>query len=215
MYERMAQLQEPRRCQGAILFADLQGSTRLSRTLPTGTYFSLIRQLATQADTAIASNDGVVGKHAGDGVSGFFLVSEGDASHVAASAIVAARTIQQQATVALKEIVEGADLDPAGFGMNVGLHWGASIFMGQLVPGGRLDVTALGDSVNECARIQEAADGGTLLVSTQLVEHLSEADAARLGIDLDRTVYRSISDLDGVSDKVAQDAGLIPVTKLG
>ena len=214
MYERMAKLQEPRRCQGAILFADLQGSTRLSRTLPTSTYFSLIRALATQADRAIASNNGVVGKHAGDGVSGFFLISEDDASHVAASAIAAARTIREEATATLMDVVEGASLDAADFGMNIGLHWGASIFMGQLVPGGRLDVTALGDSVNECARIQEAAGGGTLLASKGLVEHLSEGDAARLGVDLGKVVYRPISEVEGVSDKAARDAGLIPVTKL-
>lgn len=215
MFERMADLQEPRRCQGAVLFADLEGSSRLSRLLPTGTYFSLVRSLATQADMAIAANDGVVGRHAGDGVSGYFLVSEGvDASGVAAAAITTARTIQAAAEGAIAEVVRELDIDASDFRMNVGVHWGASIFMGQLVPGGRLDITALGDSVNECARIEEAATGGALLASKQLVEQLSMADALSVGVDPDQLVYRTVADLAPDSAKAVRDAGLIAVTRL-
>ena len=215
MFERMANLQEPRRCQGAVLFADLEGSTRLSRLLPTSAYFSMIRSLATHADAAIADNDGVVGRHAGDGVSAFFLVSDGaNASNIAASAITTARRIQTAATEAIAEAVRDMDVDPGDYKMNVGVHWGASIFMGQLVPGGRLDVSALGDSVNECARIEEAARGGALLASKQLVEQLTDPDARQIGVDPDRLVYRPISELEHVSEKAARDAGLIAVTKL-
>lgn len=215
MFERMANLQEPTRCQGAILFADLQGSSRLSRILPTSTYFSFIRSLATSADAAIASNGGVVGRHAGDGVSGFFLMSDGgNASEVAASVISAAQLIRTSASNAIAQLVRDADLDPADYGMNMGLHWGASLYMGQLVPGGRLDVTALGDSVNECARIQEAARGGAVLASKQLVEQLVAPDAERVGVRLDKLVYRTVSELEGASAKAIQDAGLIPVSNL-
>jgi class 3 adenylate cyclase len=35
--------------------------------------------------------------------------------------------------------------------------------MGQLVPGGRLDISALGDEVNEAARIQAAGPDETLV----------------------------------------------------
>ncbi len=215
MFERMAKLQEPTRCQGAILFADVQGSSRLSRILPTSTYFSLIRTIATGADAAIASNGGVVGRHAGDGVSGFFLMSEGgDASEVAASAVTAARAIYRYANDAIDDVVGQAGLERDDYGMNIGLHWGASLFMGQLVPGGRLDVTALGDSVNECARIQEAAGGGVVLASKQLVEQLMPHDASKVGVELDKLVYRPISELDNVSPKAIRDAGLIPVARL-
>jgi class 3 adenylate cyclase len=215
MFQRMAELQEPARCQGAILFADLQGSSRLSRILPTSTYFSVIRALATEADKAIAANDGVVGRHAGDGVSGFFLLSQGeDASGVAASAITAAHTIHDRARESLRAAVEGAGLQVEDYGMNIGLHWGASLYMGQLVPGGRLDVTALGDSVNECARIQEVAENGSVWASKQLLEQLSSLSADKVGIDLDTQVYRPISELENVSVKSVRDAGLIPVTRL-
>ena len=215
MFDRMARLQEPTRCQGAIVFADLQGSSRLSRVLPTSSYFSLIRSLATQADAAIADNEGVVGRHAGDGVSGFFLMGDGgDASSVAASAISAARAIHDQAEGEIAKAAESAGLDPSEYGMNVGIHWGASLFMGQLVPGGRLDVTALGDSVNECARIEETAKDGAILASKQLIEQLTPEDAGKVGLDLDQLVYRPISELEDAPEKAVRDAGLIPITRL-
>lgn len=167
------------------------------------------------ADAAIASNGGVVGRHAGDGVSGFFLLSDGDsASEVAASAVRAAREIQDQVFAKLEAAGGEAGIEPDQFGMNIGLHWGASLYMGQLVPGGRLDVTALGDSVNECARIEEAAQGGSFLASKQLIEQISESDAESLGIDLDHLLYKPISEMDNVSEKAIRDAGLIPVTRL-
>ncbi len=215
MYQRMADLQEPRRCQGAILFSDLEGSSRLSRTLSTSTYFRLIRSIATATDTAIAANGGVVGKHAGDGASGFFLISEdGDASEMARGAMAAARAIRSAAKDVIEDLCNGTSVDPAGLGMNMGLHWGASLFVGQLVPGGRLDITALGDSVNECARIQETARGGVLLASKHFLEHLSGTEVADANLNLDTVTYTTIAEIEGVPEKAARDAGSIPVTRI-
>jgi class 3 adenylate cyclase len=215
MYEKMADLQEPRRCQGAILFADLQGSTALSRSLPTGSYFSLIRRLATSMDDAIATHGGIVGKHAGDGISGFFLVTpERSASDVAAGAIKAARTIHLDGASALIELGEAKGIEPTDHGINIGLHWAASIYMGQLVPGGRLEVTALGDPVNECARVQETARDGAILASKHLVEQLTDGDAEELRLDPDRLNYTAVADIPSATEKAKLDAGSIPVTQL-
>jgi class 3 adenylate cyclase len=86
--------------------------------------------------------------------------------------------------------------------------------MGQLVTGGRLEVTALGDEVNEGARIQESAHDGTILASKALVERLSSEEAERLGIDRDRLLYRTVAELPGASEKALRDAGGLPVTAL-
>jgi class 3 adenylate cyclase len=98
--------------------------------------------------------------------------------------------------------------------MKVGLHWGASLYMGQLVPGGRLDVTALGDEVNEAARIQECAEPDQTLASKQLLERLSSEDAGALGLDLEKETYQPVSTLPSAPDKAIEDAGALPVTPL-
>jgi class 3 adenylate cyclase len=82
------------------------------------------------------------------------------------------------------------------------------------VTGGRLEVTALGDEVNEGARLQQAARDGQVLVSKSLVERLSIGDAAKLGIDPDRISYRAVAELPSVDDKTVRDAGTIAVAPL-
>ena len=98
--------------------------------------------------------------------------------------------------------------------MNVGIHWGGALYLGQVVTGGRLEVTALGDEVNEAARIQQSARDGELLASKSLLERLEPDDAEALGLDPDRIRYRMLAELEGVTDKARRDAGSVPVTEL-
>jgi hypothetical protein len=86
--------------------------------------------------------------------------------------------------------------------------------MGQVVTGGRLEVTALGDEVNECARIQQSARDGAVLASKPLIERLVDGDARRVGIDPQEVVYCTLAELPGVDAKVVRDAGTLPVTEL-
>lgn len=216
MFERMARLVDPRRQQAAILFADLQDSSVLSRRLPSAAYFKLICAITTAADDVVARRTGIVGKHAGDGVTAFFLADDlGSGSTACKVAIEAARDIIVAARDAAKEVGEATGLvDPDDCVVNAGVHWGGTLYMGQLVTGGRLEVTALGDEVNEAARIQESARDGAVLVSKVLVEHLEEDDARSLGLEPHKVLYRPVADLPSASPKAKRDAGGIPVTSL-
>ncbi len=207
MYERMARLVEPGAHEAAVLFCDLHQSGRLSRELPTGAYFKLVRQLWRGIDAAIAAECGIVGKHAGDGASAFFLEEDlGSASHAAAAAVRAARQIHATSAETFGGVSDEQCL------MKVGIHWGAGLYMGQLVPGGRLDVTALGDEVNEAVRVQETAEPGRTLTTKQLLERLKPDDAAALGLDLDKARFKILGDLPTAADKARRDAGGLAVT---
>lgn len=209
MYERMARLVEPSPRQAAILFCDLQQSGRLSRRLSSVSYFKLIRELWSRIDAVVADRTGIVGKHAGDGASAFFLVDDlGSSSRAVCAAIDAARRIHELSQEVFSEIT-GGDCP-----MKIGLHWGGSLYMGQLVPGSRLDVTALGDEVNETARLEDLATAGETLASKQLLEQLTPDDAASVGIDLEKITYSLVSDLDDVSEKAVRDAGGLSITEL-
>ena len=89
----------------AILFADLGGSSALSRRLSSRGYFDLIGGVTGLIDAAVIARRGIVGKHAGDGGSALFLVGDfaGSESGAARAAIEAARAIR-----------DGADLGPNG-----------------------------------------------------------------------------------------------------
>ena len=146
----------------------------------------------------------------------FFLCDDlGSDSAAAGASIRAARKITEAAARAAKEVGDETGLiESADCHVNVGLHWGGALYMGQLVTGGRLEVTALGDRVNEAARIQESARDGEVLASKSLLEHLSDEDAAALGLDPDGVIYRTVGELDSATEKAVRDAGGIPVTVL-
>jgi class 3 adenylate cyclase len=206
MYERMLNLHEPARRSAAILFADLESSGELSRRLSSQAYFSLIRSLTDLVDVAVVEHGGLIGKHAGDGASALFVVDEGQSeSDVGRAAIEAARRIRTQAVGLLDG---GPDIT-----VNIGLHWGATLTVGQVSSLGRLEVTALGDEMNEAARIEAVAKAGQILASKSLVERLAPEAAASLGLDLAQMAYTSVRSLS-TDAKVIRDAGTIAVTEL-
>jgi class 3 adenylate cyclase len=216
MFERMADLVEPGRRSAAVLFADMQASGPLSRRLPSAAYFELISSLTGQMDGAVIRNSGIVGKHAGDGVTAFFLLDEfSSASECAAAAIQAAHEVRRTACRVADDLATRTGLfEVADCAINIGLHWGSTLFMGQVVTGGRLEVTALGDEVNEGARIQQAARDGAVLASKALVERLSVEDGRRIGVDPEEVVYTTVAELPGADAKAMRDAGTLPVTEL-
>ena len=203
MYEQMLSMREPARRSAAILFADLEASGELSRGLSSRAYFDLIRDLTDLVDAAVVSHGGLIGKHAGDGASALFVVNQGQSeSDVARGSIEAGRQIREGASGLLES---GPDVK-----VNVGLHWGATLTVGQVSSLGRLEVTALGDEMNEAARIEAVASAGQILASKNLVERLMPEDAEKLGLDPARMQYASISSLS-TDSKALRDAGIIAV----
>ena len=164
----------------------------------------MVTRLNVAVDDAILQEGGIIGKHAGDGVSAYFLADQvGSISGAARAAVGAARCIASCAS----------DLE-GDWRLKIGLHWGATLYMGRIATSGRLEVTALGDEVNECARIQEAAAGGELLASKALLERLDAADAAALDLDPASLTYALVGELPGASEKVRRDAATLAVAAL-
>lgn len=206
LFERIASLATPRAEPAAVLFVDMENSTRLSKQLSTSAYFELISHVLTATDEAIARNDGIVGKHAGDGATGFFRSSDsGGASRAARGAIQTALEVQR----AVSELAHDPPLS-----LNVGVHFAPRLYLGQLITSGRLEVTALGDEVNECARVQESSRGGAILATKLLLEQLDPQDAAALGISPAAMVYTQLSDWPTATDKARRDAAALPVAQI-
>ena len=207
MFERMMALVEPARRPAGVLFADLAGSGPLARRLSTRAYFDLIRKLTSEIDRAVIAEGGIIGKHVGDGVTAFFLAEQaGGEAGAALAAVAAARRIIAA--------VEDIDARVAEVAVRIGLHWGATLMIGQVTTDGRLEVTALGDEVNEGARVEESAPAGGILATKDLLERLPHDAAAELGIDLDEVAYTILGELDNASEKARRDAGGLAVAQI-
>lgn len=210
-FARMQSVARPARRPAAILFADLEASSPLARRLSTASYFALGRRLTRAADQCVIDAGGLVGRHVGDGVVAFFLATHaGSESAAARACITAARALR----TAIADVAIRNDLAPEDIVLRFGLHWGSTLYVGQIATSGRTEVTALGDEVNETARIEACATGGRALASKALVERLETEDAAALGLDSGRVVYTALGDLRTATEKVRRDAPAIAVCEV-
>ncbi len=209
--ERMRLVEHADRRPAAILMADLEASSPLARRLSTARYFAFVRGWIRAADRCVVDAGGIVGRHAGDGVVAFFLAETAGAESAAArSSIVAARTLRDSLT----DIAARGDIPSSELSLRFGLHWGATLYIGRILTAGRSEVTALGDEVNEAARIEACATGGRTLASKSLIERLDRADADALGIDPSRITYTQLADLDTATYKARRDASAIAVCEI-
>ena len=205
---RMAAVSRPDRRPAAILMADLEASTPLARHLSTAQYFTFGRRLVRAADRCVIDAGGIVGRHAGDGVVAFFLAeTTGSESAAARACITAARTLRKT----LPDIAARSEISDVEISFRFGLHWGSTLYMGSILTGGRSEVTALGDEVNEAARIEASATRGRTLASKALIERLNGDDAAALGIDTRHTTYTPLAELSTATEKARRDAPSISV----
>jgi class 3 adenylate cyclase len=216
LHERMAALVKPARRPAAVVFADLEASSQLSRRLPGTVYFRLIGNIRTALDDAVARLGGITGKHAGDGVIGYFLSEQiGTGARAASAALETALRLPQLAYRAAAELADdGLPIAPENCRLKVAVHWGPNLWVGQIASQGRLEITALGDEMNEAARIEQSASGGQILTSKALLERLDMDDATRLNIDPARVQYRFLTEIEGVTEKATRDAGALPVAEI-
>ena len=206
--ERIRAVERADRRPAAILMADLEASSPLARRLSTARYFAFVRGLIRAWDRCIVDAGGIVGRHAGDGIVAFFLAeTAGSESAAAKSSIIAARSLRDSLT----DIAAHSEIPPSELSLRFGLHWGATLYIGRILTAGRSEVTALGDEVNETARIEACATGGRTLASKSHIERLDRTDAATLGIDPARITYTQLADLDTATDKARRDAPAIAV----
>jgi class 3 adenylate cyclase len=211
LFARMLPLTRPARRPSAILFADLESSTALARRLSTQAYFALIRRVVVRADESVVGAGGIVGKHVGDGITAFFLAEHASSeSRAALACIEAARSMRRDAAAA----AERSQLAPSDVVLRFGLHWGSGTYIGRLLTSGRTEITALGDEVNEAARIEACAIGGRCLASKELIERLNPNDARALELEPDCITYTTLHDLPGVSEKARRDAPTIAVVDI-
>jgi len=210
-FARMQVVAKAARRPAAILFADLEGSSSLARRLSTAGYFAVGRRLVRAADQCVVDAGGLVGRHVGDGVVAFFLTeTAGSESAAVRACITAARELRD----AMADVAASSGLEPADVVLRFGLHWGSTVYVGQITTSGRSEVTALGDEVNEGARIEACASGGRMLASKSLLERLSPEDAGALAIDPDDVRYIPLADLPTATEKARRDAPAIAVCEV-
>jgi class 3 adenylate cyclase/CheY-like chemotaxis protein/GAF domain-containing protein len=156
----------PRKCQAAVLFADLRNYTNLTERIGVEAMLEYVlkRFIAVVTDIVYA-NEGTVDKLLGDGILAVFGVPipQDDAPQRALStAMLIWRAMNMLHDGWLRDL--GQDIT-AG----MGLTWG-EVIAGNIGSAQRVDYTVIGDPVNIAARLASIASAGEILVSQALAE---------------------------------------------
>jgi adenylate cyclase len=134
-----------------VVFTDLEGFTKLSHAIPPETVASLLNRYLDTLSDVVLQYGGTIDKFVGDAVVAFWgaPISRPDDGERAARA---AWAMYEAGEAFRKDVPEG--VPPIGR-TRVGLHWGEAI-VGNFGGEGRIQYTALGDSMNTAARLESA-----------------------------------------------------------
>jgi class 3 adenylate cyclase len=143
----------------SVLFADIVGSTQLAERLEPEDFAALIGGCVDRMCRAVEHFGGVIDAYMGDGIAAFFgfpAATEDDAQRAACAALSVVKAIDTYAD----EVREAWNLD--ALNVRVGVNSG-QVAVGVVGVSQRHPV-ALGDTMNVAARLQGAAEPGTIVI---------------------------------------------------
>ncbi|MBL7183608.1 MAG: AAA family ATPase, partial [Anaerolineae bacterium] len=159
-----------------ILFSDVKGSTAMAEELDPEEVMEIMNGAFEFLITPIYRYEGTLARLMGDAILAFF------------GAPIAHEDDPERACRAALEIVEGArryaarleeERGISGFNVRVGINTGL-VVVGEVGSDLRVEYTAMGDAVNLAARMESAAEPGTILITEEthkLIAPLFETEA--------------------------------------
>ena len=143
-----------------VLMADAVGSTAMEEKLDPEQTFKIIQGAVACMADAVHHCEGIITKFAGDGITALFgapIAHENAAHRAVAAALAMQRRLAEYAEAVERE--HGAVLR-----FRVGLNTGL-VVVGAISDSLSMDYTAMGDTVNLAARMEQVADPGAVFLS--------------------------------------------------
>jgi adenylate cyclase len=178
-----------------VLFSDIVGFTQLANTLRSRRVAELLNEYLEEMSRAVFENGGTVDKFMGDAILALFGAPEElTPNEQVRRAVRSARAMLKSLKKLNQRWQEKGIFDSkerAGVEFRCGIHQGTAV-VGMFGSAARADYTAIGPSVNIAARLQQAAEPGTILVSAVVADYLPESEIIR----------RNLLELKGVDETV-------------
>ena len=189
------------------MFCDLANSTQISGHLDPETFSELVDTFYQVCGEAISRRNGFVANYMGDGLLALFGYPEaGETS--ARDAIAAGLDIQ----VALRDLDSRGGINGEDVSARIGIHSGLVVVREVGAPE-RRETHVLGDVVNVTARVQTAADGGQIVLTSEVANRVGaefalEALGARAlkGVDAPVALYAVVGTV-GASSGAGLNSG--------
>ena len=157
-----------------VVFVDLRGSTTIGEAkLPYDVLF-ILNQFFHEMTRALVTTNGHYSQFTGDGLMALYGLNAADPAHGAADAVRGAREMLTRLEQ-LNRQLQGDLREPLRIG--IGIHYGEAI-VGAMGPPRSQIITAIGDTVNTCARLE----GLTKEYDCAVVVSRAAAEAAGLSV---------------------------------
>ena len=147
----------------SVVFADISGYTAMSENLDAEDVRDTMNDLWQRLDAIILAQGGKIDKHMGDGV--MALWGAGEAREDDPERAISAALQMQDALADFRPSV----LLAKALRMRIGVNTGAAL-LGSIGTLG--EITALGDTVNVAARLEQACPAGQVLISSDTYRHV-------------------------------------------
>ncbi len=157
---KSASAMEGERRQVTVLFADVAGFTKLAEALDPEDVHTIMDGCFDALTAEIHRFEGTINQYTGDGVMALFgapIAHEDSARRAVHAALGIQRAVRAYSARLLAE--RGTAL-----AMRIGLHTGL-VVVGRIGDDLRMDYTAVGDTTNLAARMQQAARPGSVLIT--------------------------------------------------
>ena len=214
----------PHLTQLAVLTADLQGSCKICAELPPEEYFELINEVWSSMEPLLRRYYATHGKHVGDGMLYYFL-PQPDSNYVM-NAVRCGVEMREK----MREIDDRWTRKKNWINrlrLNIGIDEGQEWFGTYETPT-HVEVTALGETINNASRLSDFANDGTIWVTKNVLGRLTGSERERLtfgvrraGADGTETLSRAtfarvgeLACLQSRSDGKYHDISLLPVTEI-
>jgi len=140
-----------------LLFADVRGFTTMAEKMKPREAVEVLNDFFTRMTNVIFEHEGSLDKYLGDGLMALFgapLALQNDAEAAVRAAV------NMQKSLAVLNAVSGK----APLNIGIGIHTGEAV-VGFLGTEGRMDYTAIGDTVNVASRLTSQAGPGQIVIS--------------------------------------------------
>ena len=155
-----------------VLFADLEGFTALSELTHPGRLLGVLNQYHELMVRMVQRHHGTVNKFLGDGVMALYNTPLPLERHALCAVATALETRE-----ALREFHQ--QFEPAHrMGIHFGIHTGQAV-VGNVGTAQIMEFTAVGDTVNLAARLQEHASQSRILITNTTYEQVRDEIAVR------------------------------------
>ena len=161
-----AHLEEGRLVEMTVVFADLSSFTEMTGRLGATATYSVVDEFLRLASTTLMSHGAFIDKYIGDAVMALFNVPIKRADHAAAAVAAAAK---------VQELLPGLS-ERLGVPLlaSIGIASGFAR-VGRLGSDDIKDYTAIGDAVNQAARLQAQARATEIVVSQDVYQEVASA----------------------------------------